>query len=133
MRKYWSYLIISCLISINTCFCQMDDGAYCYSNNDISLSFVLTDQGNIIRSATIIFYLYPGDLVLTGTGEWFEVNPNGVDKNYDGPFGWYQFQTTICNYTFEYPKDKGFLKLEQYDCTKRTWVKSYILYPCHKI
>ena len=33
-----------------------------------------------------------------GQGEWFRVNMNGVDEDYDGPEGWYQFESNEGEY-----------------------------------
>jgi hypothetical protein len=49
-----------------------------------------------------------------GSGEWFRVNIHGADPEYDGPLGWYQFQTTNCNYSFNEPSSE--LVLSKYDC-----------------
>jgi hypothetical protein len=93
-------------------FAQMEDGNYTYSNKEITLNFTISDLGftisNIVVTNTIIGKKY------NGSGEWFQVNPRGVDPNYQGPFGWYQFSTDECNFDFEVPVNE--LILNQFDC-----------------
>jgi hypothetical protein len=81
------FLITLCKPAIS----QINVGRYSYTNGKITLSF--NDKGS---------------------GEWFRVNIHGADPEYDGPLGWYQFQTTNCNYSFNEPSSE--LVLSKYDC-----------------
>ena len=54
-------------------------------------------------------------------GYWRTVNTTmmaTLDEDYDGPFGWYEFQTNQCNYTFDEPQN-GRIILQRYDCIEQ--------------
>lgn len=78
---------------------QLEDGRYLYSNEDFELIIDIADEGGVIES----FYLFhlKSKTIEKGSGEWFRVNPNGIDEDYEGPFEWYQFGTETCNYSFD--------------------------------
>ena len=106
------YLTLLALFTLGYSFSQMEDGEYIYSNSEITLMFTIGGAGweiydiALVKNAT--------DDSMGGTGEWFKVNMNGVDEDYEGPEGWYQFQTDDCRYDFNEAKDE--LKLNQFDC-----------------
>lgn len=110
MKKF--YLIILVFFIYGFSYAQMSDGNYTFKNADFTLTFTISSDG-----------LEMNDVVLTNLktgkkenaiGEWFKLNMNGADADYSGPEGWYQFQTTKCNYDFNVPTSK--LILRQFDC-----------------
>ena len=113
MKKVIYLLTMSFMFFVQTTLAQMDDGQYTFTNDKVTLKLTVIDDGWTISTVTLINNL--SKKTSKGTGEWFKVNPNGVDEDYQGPWGWYQFQTTECNYDFNVPKDK--LILNQFDCT----------------
>ena len=117
------YSTIIFLCFSNSSFSQMDDGKYKFANNEITLSFTITGDGWQIKEIKITNNTTKK--IVTGQGEWFRVNLNGVDADYDGPEGWYQIQTSECNYEFNVPSNK--LTLSQYDCKKGIKEKKYQL------
>jgi hypothetical protein len=110
MKNLFYFIVF--LFYSNVSFAQLEDGNYSYSNKEITLNFTISEVGftisNIVVTNTILGKKY------NGSGEWFQVNPKGVDPNYQGPFGWYQFSTDECNYDFEVPFNE--LILNQFDC-----------------
>jgi len=123
MRKVIYLLTMSFLLLVQTTLAQMDDGQYTFANDKVTLKLTVIDDGWTISSVTLTNNT--SKKTSTGTGEWFRVNPNGVDEDYQGPWGWYQFQTADCNYEFDVPKDK--LILNQYDCTNGQQEVEYTL------
>jgi hypothetical protein len=121
MKKIIYSIIILCFS--NSSFSQMNDGKYKFANNEITLSFTITDEGFQIKEINITNNTTKK--ILPGEGEWFKVNLNGVDADYNGPEGWYQIQTAECNYEFNVPSNK--LTLSQYDCKKGLKEKKYQL------
>jgi hypothetical protein len=92
----------------------MSDGIYSFKNSELTLSFKVDGDGYDIYN--VILTYHSNGQKEYGTGQWFKVNMNGVDPDYSGPNGWYQFQTSRCNYSFNETTNK--LTLEQYDCTQ---------------
>jgi hypothetical protein len=90
----------------------MEDGHYTYSNSEIILMFTIGGGGWEIYEIILIKKSLDG--LTGGTGKWFKVNLNGVDEDYKGPEGWYQFQTNDCRYEFDEANDE--LRLHQFDC-----------------
>jgi len=119
MKTYALTLVLSILLSY-TAFSQLGQGSYSYSNNEISLSFSTIDDGWGMENI-IITHAATGKSV-TGFGEWFRVNKNGIDGEYTGPDGWYQIEANGCNYEFNEPGDK--LELSE-ECNGKS--KTYIL------
>lgn len=117
-------LLILALVFGSLSYAQLTDGSYTYANDDIRLSFQVGDEGNVLSKVSIT-YLQTGKQ-FSGTGEWFEINPNGMDEDYDGPMAWYQFQTGTCYYDFNLPED-GQLQLNQFECTNGWKKESYTL------
>jgi hypothetical protein len=108
-------LILTCcaiMFITNSAFSQLSNGKYKYSNAEIALSFTISDEGYVISE--IVLTNKTINKVFKAEGEWFEVNRNGADAGYDGPSGWYQFQTQECNYDFNTPNSK--LILSRFDC-----------------
>jgi hypothetical protein len=106
------YLTLLALFTLGYSFSQMEDGEYTYSNTEITLMFTIGGAGWEIYD--IVLVKNATDDSMGGTGEWFKVNMNGVDKDYEGPEGWYQFQTDDCRYDFNEAKNE--LNLNQFDC-----------------
>jgi hypothetical protein len=123
MKKVIYILTMSFLFFVQTTLAQMDDGEYTFSNDKVTLKLTVIDDGWTISTVTLTNNM--SKKTSKGTGEWFKVNPNGVDEDYQGPLGWYQFQTTDCNYDFEVPKEK--LILNQYDCSNGQSKDEYTL------
>jgi hypothetical protein len=119
MKKIIYSIIILCFS--NSSFSQMNDGKYKFANNEITLSFTITDDGFQIKEIKITNNTTKK--IVTGEGEWFTVNTNGADS--EGPNAWYQIQTAECNYEFNVPSNK--LTLSQYDCKKGLKEKKYQL------
>lgn len=104
-------------------FSQLNNGNYTYKNADFTLSFTISNDGWDV-SKVILLNTKTGQKE-NGSGEWFRVNRNGVDSDYNGPDGWYQFQTGKCNYSFDVPTTK--LVLQQYDCVGNRRDMTYTL------
>jgi len=106
-------ITISILISLScSAFCQLQNGKYKYSNTETAISFTIRDDGHTITDIKLLDK--KTNKTFIATGEWFEVNTSGADPGYNGPSGWYQFQTSQCNYDFNTPGSK--LTLSQFDC-----------------
>jgi hypothetical protein len=94
-------LLLSTFLLTFTVYAQIEEGNYRYSNEEISLTFTIIDGGWAI-SEVVLTHKKTGKSS-TGTGEWFKLNMNGVDPGYNGPEGWYQFETKDCYYEFNEP------------------------------
>lgn len=106
------FLATLAFFALGYSFSQMEDGEYTYSNSEIILMFTIGGGGWEIYD--IVLVKTSTDDSMGGTGEWFKVNMNGVDEEYSGPQGWYQFQTDDCRYDFNEANDE--LRLHQFDC-----------------
>jgi hypothetical protein len=117
------FFAITLMLCSKLSFAQLANGNYTYSNNDITLKFSISNNGfamsNIVVTNTILGKKY------NGSGEWFQVNSKGVDQNYQGPFGWYQFSTVECNYDFDVLANE--LILNQFDCKDGSTSKKFKL------
>jgi hypothetical protein len=113
-----SFILI--IAASGSALAQIGDDNYTYSNNEITLSFSTTDNGWSMENI-IITHAATGKSV-TGFGEWFKINRNGVDADYSGPDGWYQIEANGCDYEFNEPGDK--LELSE-SCAGKS--KTYIL------
>ncbi len=102
MKKTIYYLTTMILFTAQTAFSQMNDGQYTFANNKVTLELTITDYGRTISSATVTNNTTKK--TSTGKGEYRHANNDG----------WYEFQTTDCNYDFDVPADKLFLT--QFDC-----------------
>jgi len=83
---------------------QLANGNYTYSNAQYTLKFTIVDNGWSIKNTT---------LTNKSSGQ--------VETQKGGEFmkgGWYQFQTALCNYSFDDPKNA--LKLSKYDCKDKS-------------
>lgn len=110
--------------SIRVLHAQLDDGKYTYSNNEIIFSFEVSDWGWTVSSVKIT--IIKTNQAYYGQGEWFKVNPNGVDEDYSGPLGWYQLQTNNCEYEFDEPTGNTLL-LSEIGCKNGNGVELYNL------
>ncbi len=118
MNKYFVFL--STLLSLNA-YSQMQSGDYTFTNNQYEFDFTLSDGGWVISSIQI-----NGSKEILLDGYWFKVNLNGADPDYDGPEGWYEFQTEQCNYAFDMPiNDK--LTLNSFECKNSSKNKTIVL------
>ena len=103
-------LIISIVYATLICCVkgQMAQGVHNYSNDTISLSFMLSEGGSEILWAEVSDK--KKNSIVRGKGEWFQPNYRTIDADYDGPLGWYQFSAGGYDYEFEEPSGNN-LKL----------------------
>lgn len=101
----------------------MSDGYYVYKNSELTISFKIQNGGWDINNI-VLTNNKTGNKVY-GSGYWHKVNMNGVDDDYSGPEGWYEFQTSNCNYSFDGSYTK--IVLEKYDCKTNSADRSYNL------
>ena len=101
-------IAILLFISTSSLIAQLNEGIYRYANDHILLSFRCADSGWIL-SDVVVTNKKTGSTV-TGAGEWFKINMNGVDPDYSGPEAWYQFETKECFYEFDEPSEKLVLR-----------------------
>lgn len=90
--KLKAILLLLSSVFVLTTYAQLDDGTYHYTDGKYyEIDLTVCEGGEMICNFT--FY-NDGNRVTSGEeGEWFRVNPNGADENYEGPWGWYQIQT----------------------------------------
>jgi hypothetical protein len=98
----------SFFIIISVAQAQLPQGAHAYSSDTLQLKLMLSEDGCKIVWAEVADKA--ASSITRGEGEWFSVNSQTVDPDYDGPGGWYQFEAGGFNYEFEEPKGKD-LKL----------------------
>jgi hypothetical protein len=103
--KYFLFSLSVFFLSINVAFAQLKDGKYTFSNDEITFSFDISDYGWVISYAKII--IKKSNNTYIGKGEWFKVNTNGMEEDYSGPLGWYQFQIDDCAFEFDEPVDNS--------------------------
>lgn len=78
----------------------LEDGLYTFTDGDLyTLDVQICDGGLTICSFN--FMHDQNTIDYTESGEWFQVNLNGVDENYNGPLGWYLVYTEETTYEFE--------------------------------
>ena len=118
MKKYFVFL--SMFLSLNA-YSQMQPGDYTFTNNEYEFKFTISDDGWVISSIQI-----NGTKEVLKDGYWRWVNMNGVDEDYDGPEGWYEFQTDQCNYNFDMPINNK-LTLSSFDCKNSSKNKTILL------
>ena len=118
MKKYLIFLLT--FVSLNT-FSQMQSGDYTFTNNENEFNFTISDGGWVIS-----FIQINGSKEILKDGYWRKVNMNGVDEDYDGPDGWYEFQTDQCNYDFNMPINNK-LTLNSFDCKYSSKNKTIVL------
>lgn len=111
------------LLFFGKAFSQMNNGNYTFKSAEFTLSFTISNEGRDV-SKVILLNNKTGQKEY-GSGEWFKVNRNGADPDYSGQDGWYQFQTSKCNYSFDEPTSK--LVLKQYDCVVNRREMTYTL------
>ncbi len=95
-------LIVICfLLASSFSYSQfLEDGMYSFTNGDLyTLDIQICNGGWSICSFN--FKHDENTIDYTEVGEWFRVNLNGVDENYNGPVGWYQAYTDEVTYEFE--------------------------------
>lgn len=112
MKKYYSTILAFFIFGFS--YAQMSDGHYTFKNTELTLSFTIAEGGWKINN--ILLINTTNGKKENATGEWFKVNMNGVDEDYSGPEGWYQFQTDQCNFEFDEATNK--LVLQKYDCAQ---------------
>lgn len=88
--------------AIQPLFAQLQDGQHTFSNQSITLTLVMTDDGSTIASASVTNKITKK----TSTGKGNYRTANNVE--------WYEFQTNDCNYDFDIAGNK--LTLSQFDC-----------------
>ena len=116
-------LILFFLFFFENGFSQLNNGNYTFKSSEFTLSFTISNEGWDVTKVVLVNNK-TGQKEY-GSGEWFRVNRNGADADYSGPDGWYQFQTSNCNYSFDEPNSK--LVLQQYDCAKNRKDMTYTL------
>jgi len=85
-------LLLFTFLSSMACYAQLEDGTYRFTDENLyDVDLTICDDGNSVCEFT--FYHDANLVTTTSQGEWFRVNPNGVDEDYGGPWGWYQIQT----------------------------------------
>jgi len=89
---------------------QLANGNYTYSNDQYTLKFTIVDNGWSITNTTLTSKT--SSQIETQKGGQFMKGPAG----YQGP-RWYQFQTVLCNYSFDEPQSS--LNLSRHDCTDK--------------
>ena len=78
----------------------LENGSYTFTDGGYySLDVEICDGGWSVCS--FHFKHDENTIVFVESGEWFRVNPNGVDDDYDGPDGWYQIVTEEETYELE--------------------------------
>ncbi|MGD9491930.1 MAG: hypothetical protein AB7V36_01095 [Bacteroidales bacterium] len=100
MKKKIVLLISLLLLGTPYLQAQLEDGKHFYSNSNVQLEFV--QEGNSISSGTVTIdgFIYP---IIEG------------GFRLQNEYGWYEFSTDFCNYSFEFPS--AVLVLEQSGCT----------------
>jgi hypothetical protein len=101
----------------------LEDGGYFLTDGGMYQVRITVCEGGL----NICYFQFMHDentIALTETGEWMEVNPNGVDPDYEGPMGWYQTNTPEGDYFELEMVEPGIYKLifgenaiELYDVT----------------
>jgi hypothetical protein len=70
---------------------QLDNGTYRFTDGAYYDVDLFACDGDLI--CEFIFF-HDGNTVAIGSeGVWQRVNPNGVNDDYEGPWGWYSIQT----------------------------------------
>lgn len=70
---------------------QLDNGTYRFTDGAYYDVDLFTCDGDLI--CEFIFFNDGNTVAIGSEGEWQRVNPNGVDDDYEGPWGWYSIQT----------------------------------------
>ena len=84
---------------------QLDEGAYYFVGESHYVEMSIEDGGWSIASVTVIDM--ESGTRETGSGSWHDINLEGADENYDGPDGFYEFETEYCFYDFNAPLEYG--------------------------
>ncbi|MEY3501576.1 MAG: hypothetical protein RL308_3249 [Bacteroidota bacterium] len=113
IKKNFLIYMIGIFALSNVSYAQLNDGKYTFSNDELTFSFETSDGGWVISYAKIT--VKKSNKTYDGKGEWFKVNPNGVDEEYSGPLGWYQLQINDCVFEFDEPIDNSIF-LSSSDC-----------------
>jgi hypothetical protein len=91
MKLKAKLLLFACVLVL-TSHAQLDDGTYHYTDGEYyEVDLSICEGGEMICNFT--FYNDANTVASSDQGEWFRVNANGADENYEGPWGWYQIQT----------------------------------------
>ena len=129
MKKILAIVISSCLaLSV---FGQLNSGTYVFKSGDPNFHWQEFWNYGALKYQDFVFTVSIGGIgwdiesiqfnkreEVLKDGYWRTVNMNGVDENYDGPTGWYEFQTDQCNYSFDEPQN-GRIILHRFDCVER--------------
>jgi hypothetical protein len=105
-------------------FSQLGEGHFIYSNEQLSFEFDLIDNGWTIEKTLLKNKLNGAEE--TGAGEWFKVNMNGMEPDYNGPDGWFEFSSPNCAYTFTLNIDSDTLYLKN-ECSNSQFPSENIL------
>jgi hypothetical protein len=100
MMKKSLFLFSFILISLSSSAQFLEDGKYSYSADGFTLHLEVCDDGWEICNMGIVYL--EEDWASDLTGEWFKVNMNGVDDDYDGPEGWYQVEDSGTYYEIDF-------------------------------
>lgn len=100
MKKKIVLLISLLLLGAPYLKAQLDDGKHNYSSSTVQLEFVQDGNSIISGTVTINGFIYP---IIEG------------GFRFKNDYGWYEFSTNVCNYSFEFPG--AVLVLEQSGCT----------------
>jgi hypothetical protein len=87
------FFLFAFLFATSFSFSQfLDDGDYLLTDGDLyQVRLSICEDGYVV--CYFQFLHDENTIALIERGEWFEVNPNGADPEYDGPMGWYQMHT----------------------------------------
>jgi hypothetical protein len=102
MKKSFCFLAIILAFNSFDSLAQLQDGQHTFSNQSITLTLVMTDDGSTIASASVTNKITKK----TSTGKGNYRTANNVE--------WHEFQTNDCNYDFDIAGNK--LTLSQFDC-----------------
>jgi hypothetical protein len=100
MLKKGLFLFSFILISLSSSAQFLDNGKYSFSSEAFTIHIEVCEDGWEICNMKVTDG--PETLANYLTGEWFKVNMNGVDDDYDGPEGWYQVEDNGIYYEIEY-------------------------------
>ena len=93
------------LLCCHAAISQLHDGAHFFTNDEMRIDVYLSEDGWTIESVKIL-NRKTGE-TQKGAGLYHKINMNGVDEDYDGPEGFYSFETEYCKYEFDPPNEAG--------------------------
>ena len=107
MRKFIYTLFVFVFLSSVAFGQSFEDGKYLFKKNNLLLTIEVCDSGWVICSFTLEENRV--NIVNDLRGEWFKVNMNGVDEDYDGPEGWYQIDSGNKSFEIDYLSSREIL------------------------